>query len=414
MDGTLRAGEVGFGTPFAAQLEHLRRKLDLPSERWDDIMRAAHDRAFIVAGAAKADLLADLHGAVEAAMAGGESIGAFARRFEDVVARHGWTGWTGQGSAAGRAWRARIIYTTNMATSYAAGRWQQMNEPAFAAQRPFWKYVHADGVLNPRPLHLAWHGTTLPREHPFWKTHFAPNGWGCRCEIMPVKAPAAGAPTQPPAGWDQVDPDSGEPPGIDRGFGWAPGADAATPLQELIDRKLINLDAPIGAAMAQALKPALAMERRLAWTDMVDQVAATLRPHGTTVLAGAVSPETVADLHAAGVELDNAALWLRDQELAHALRDTKSKRGTALPLQVWRDLPGYLDGARAWLDTEDLALLYSFDAGAGVGKIVVRVNYNAKGHIGGVRQRITSNFIQTGGLVEAFNLEASRYVELGL
>ena len=51
----------GFNTPFQEQIDFLVQKLRLPSERWDDIMRSAHDRAFIVAGAAKADLLADLH-----------------------------------------------------------------------------------------------------------------------------------------------------------------------------------------------------------------------------------------------------------------------------------------------------------------------------------------------------------------
>lgn len=51
---------VGFGTPFQAQIDFLLQKLRLPTERWDDIRRAAHDRA-VVAGAAKADLLTDLH-----------------------------------------------------------------------------------------------------------------------------------------------------------------------------------------------------------------------------------------------------------------------------------------------------------------------------------------------------------------
>ena len=40
-------------------------KRNLPTERLDDIMRSAHDRAFIVAGAQKADLLADLNRAIE-------------------------------------------------------------------------------------------------------------------------------------------------------------------------------------------------------------------------------------------------------------------------------------------------------------------------------------------------------------
>lgn len=406
------AASFGFGTPFEPQLQFFRRKLNLPSERWDDIVKSAHDRAFIVAGAAKADLVQDLRGAVDRAIASG-SLSTFRRDFKAVVAKNGWTGWRGEGSAAGEAWRTRVIYQTNMATSYAAGQWAQMNEPEFAAQNPFWRYVHSDGVLHPRPLHQAWHNTVLPKDHPFWKTHFAPNGWGCRCEIWPVKAPRAGDKTEPPAGWDALDPKTGAPVGIDRGFDYAPGANAAAPLQQLVDRKLIDLDAPIGAAMAQALEPALAMERRLAWTGMVDEVVATQQPRGTAALATAVKPPVVGALADAGVVLDNAAVWLRDHDLAHALRDKKTVRGAALGLDVWRNLPELLGSAVAYLDTQDTALVYVLDMPGSLGKVVVRVNYNAKAQIDGVRLKLTSNFIQTGGTIDPGAVVAPRYVRMG-
>lgn len=404
---------MGFGTPFAEQIDFLRRKLNLPTDRWDDIQGAAHDRAFIVAGAAQADLLQDLRDAVAGAAQSGEGLGGFTKRFKAVVAKNGWTGWTGEGSAAGTAWRARVIYQTNMATSYAAGRWRQMTDPAMLAIRPWWQYVHADGQLHPRPQHEAWNGLTLRHDHPFIATHWTPNGWGCRCEWRPVKAPPAGAATVPPPGWDAVDQTTGAPVGIDRGFGHAPGANATTPLQRLVDDKLLRLDAPIGAAMARALAPALAMERRLQWTDMVDAVASAMQADGATVLATTVAPDLVGALADAGVVLDNAAVWLRDHDLLHALRASKASRGAALPTRVWRDLPQLLDAAPAWLDTQDTALLYAIDAGAGLGKVVVRVNYNAKGRFDGMRERIVSNFIQTGGLIDADNLAGDgRYLAL--
>lgn len=326
--------------------------------------------------------------------------------------RNEWTVWTGEGSAKGEAWRTRITYQTKMATSYAAGRRRQMDDPEFAAIRPSWKYVHADGVLYPRQQHLDWDGLTLPREHAFWKTHFAPNGWGCRCEIHPVKAPAAGAATEPPEGWQDVDPKTGAPVGIDRGFDYAPGANETTPLQALVNQKLLKLDAPIGAAMWAALEPALAMERRLAWTSMVDEVAATLRPKGETVLATVVKPQTVDAPIEAGVELEYGAVWLRDHELAHALRDRKAGRGATLPLNVWRDLPASLEQAAAYLDTVDEALLFVLPLEPRKGKVVVRVNYNQKGQFGGVRDRITSNFIQTGGAIAESDLTPPRYAPL--
>jgi hypothetical protein len=232
--------------------------------------------------------------------------------------------------------------------------------------------------------------------------------------VFACAAPAKGALTVPPKGWDAIDPKTGAPVGIDKGFDYAPGANAAVPLQALVEQKLIKLDAPIGAAMAQVLEPALAMERRLAWTDMVDNVANTMQASGNTLLATTVAPDTVAALTDAGVMLDNAAVWLRDDELLHALRDTKADRGATLPLDVWRNLPAVLVGAPAYLDTVDQALLYLIDVAGDLGKVVVRVNYNAKGQFGGVRARITSNFIRTGGLIEPRNLADKRYVPLGM
>lgn len=34
---------------------------------------------------------------------------------------------------------------------------------------------------NHRVEHQQWDGLALPKDDPFWNTHFPPNGWGCRC-----------------------------------------------------------------------------------------------------------------------------------------------------------------------------------------------------------------------------------------
>lgn len=247
--------EADFGRPFAEQIEFFRAKLALPSRRWDDIRGAAHDRGFIVAGALKADLVADLHAAIGQAIEEGRSLQWWRAHFEGLVAKHGWTGWTGEGSRAGRAWRTRVIYETNMASSYAAGRWRQLNDPDLAASRPYLKYRHADGVLHPRPLHVAWDGLVLPRTHPFWQTHSPPNGWGCHCYLSAASAAdyaaarAAGR-AAPPGGWDARDA-RGRLPGVDAGWDYAPGAGAQTPLREMVAEKLIRFPPAISSALSR-------------------------------------------------------------------------------------------------------------------------------------------------------------------
>lgn len=406
----------GFGTPWAEQIAFLRNKLNLPTEHWDDIMGRAHDRAFVVAGAQKADLLQDLHTALVDAAEGG-SLRGFRKDFKQIVAKHGWTGWTGEGSKDGEAWRTKIIYTTNMATSYAAGRHAYLSDPESIEAMPFWRYVHADGILNPRQQHVAWHGLTLPHDHPFWRTHFPPCGFNCHCRVTGIsraeglRSAKAGL-GEPPAGWDTPDPATGELPGIGKGWGYAPGASVTRPLQEFIDAKLINLSAPIGAAMWEALKPVLLKERVSAWQTVFDATRASMQANGAAIMVHTVAPATVADLAVNSIVLENAAVWARDTDLLHAIRDYKSARGAALPDEVLRNLPMVLQDATPYLDTKNGTLLYVVDLGERAGKVVVRVNYNEKGQFEGTRSRIVSNFIHTGGMVDKFNLKDSRYVLL--
>lgn len=236
-----RSSVEGARQQFQEQIDFLRRKLNLPSETWRDIQRAAHDRAFVVAGATKADLLHDLRKAVDQAVHGG-SIGEFRKAFAEIVAKHGWTGWTGEGSKAGEAWRTRVIYQTNLMTSYAAGRRAQLLDPDLVKRRPFWRYVHNDSVTHPRPHHKRWGDMklTLRHDHPFWETHFPPNGWGCKCRVVAVAAPGDGDATTPPDGWGDTDPATGAPLGIDEGWDYAPGARADDELRSFVQDKLVE------------------------------------------------------------------------------------------------------------------------------------------------------------------------------
>lgn len=241
--------------PFAEQVAFFRGKLGnlVPTATWRDLRKSAHDRAFMVAGAAKADLLADLASAVDKAIADGETLDAFRRRFAEIVQRHGWHGWTGEETAAGRAWRTRVIYQTNLATSYAAGRLAQLKEAGFQ----YWVYRHS-GSEHPRLQHLAWNGLTLPADHPFWQTHYPPNGWGCKCRVVGADGPKSaerlgGKPgyTKPPAGWDAIDEKTGEPVGVDNGWGYMPGGTVVDAVRALKD-KLNKLPPEPSVALIQS------------------------------------------------------------------------------------------------------------------------------------------------------------------
>lgn len=244
-----------FRRPFPEQIEFFRGKLGrlVPTRRWDDLIGEAHDTAFMVAGAQKADLLSDLAKAVDRAISEGTGLERFREDFEAAVERNDWRGWVGEGTTSGRAWRTRTIYRTNARVSYAAGRRAQLE----ARNYPFWVYLHG-GSRDPRPEHLhVFHGLVLPPEHPFWLKHYPPSDWGCSCYVLGARSLRAarrlgGDPGKMlPDGWEQVDPATGEPMGIGRGWGYAPGASVARAVAE----KARSWDPSLCEAMLQALPP---------------------------------------------------------------------------------------------------------------------------------------------------------------
>ena len=113
------------------------------------------------------------------------------------------------------------------------------------------------GDTRVRPTHQKLHGTTLPKDHPFWKTHTAPLDWRCRCRtyaITPEQADILGRPvlTEAPAekmveyvnkktGVKETVPESISP-------GWlvdsvSPVVDPKAALTKLHERKLAEIEA---------------------------------------------------------------------------------------------------------------------------------------------------------------------------
>ena len=70
--------------------------------------------------------------------------------------------------------RLRIIFDTNLRTANAAGRWSRVQRNK--RLMPFLTYIQIDRPTR-RDAHRPFHGVTLPVDHPFWKTHYPPNGW---------------------------------------------------------------------------------------------------------------------------------------------------------------------------------------------------------------------------------------------
>lgn len=221
------------GVSFQEAIDFYRDKIKIPTEGWTDLWQGQHSRAFTVAGATKGDLLSDLYSAAEKGLSEGITPDDFRKQFDDIVARHGWSG--GPGGAGVGAWRSATIFNTNMRTAYQAGRYKQMTDPDVIEARPYWMY-DAVNDNRTRPQHREWDGLILPADDAWWDTHFPPNGWGCRCRVRNLSErdlkrtgrTLDTAPKQETYEWN--DPQTGEvrevPVGIDPGWDYNPGKTA--------------------------------------------------------------------------------------------------------------------------------------------------------------------------------------------
>ena len=212
---------------------------------WRDVWAEEHAIAFTVAKAMSLDLLAEIRAAVDAALAGGQTLDEFRQALTPLLIWRGWWGrrevvdpLTGEVREAqlGSARRLQTIFDTNLRTAYAAGHWAEIERTKDDA--PWLVYRHTPQE-DPRPEHQAWDGLCLRADDPWWRTHTPPNGWYCKCYVQQMNARdlerygVAPSPAAPPLDlkpWTNTRTGRVEmvPRGIDPGFAQNPG---------LIDRR---------------------------------------------------------------------------------------------------------------------------------------------------------------------------------
>jgi len=175
---------------YKEAVEFFTQKINLPTATYKDLTGAMHSRAFAVAGAMRDDILSDFRGAIEKAIASGSTLQEFRKTYNGIADKWAADDPGFREKRTGKsydAWRSKVIYSTNMATAYAAGRESQMRDPAM---KDIWQYARYRSMMDGRERleHAAWNNIVLPINDPWWSTHTPPNGWNCRCWIEPVSA----------------------------------------------------------------------------------------------------------------------------------------------------------------------------------------------------------------------------------
>ena len=314
-----------------------------PTVRWSEMMHEQHAVAFTVAKIAKLDVLRQVQASLDGVIRNGGTFEEWKSGIMPELQRAGWWGAVRNADLTGtdqtvlvNERRLRTIYDTNVRMSLATGNWLRVQRQKDVL--PFLRYL-ASTSEHKRPLHKLWYGVTLPVDHPWWQTHFPPNGWGCKCNyrqisqremdrkgwsITPEDQIAGGPPQQfIPAVGDPIM----VPAGIDPGFSYNPGtahlkaaaAKAANSIQQALD---VGLDQAARQTLQEIVADA-AFEQFLALPDpgfpvmiLDDRLRDVL---GAKVRVAVLSPETVAK---------------------------QVEKRAALPVAVYRRLPDMVEHVR--------------------------------------------------------------------
>lgn len=260
--------------PPEEALDFLRRKGLRPTFDWRDMVGDEHARSFTIAKMMDADLLATVQESLTDAAARGIPFQEWADTIVPTLQAKGWWGRravidpvTGQEVVAqlGSPSRLQTIYRTNMQSAYAAGNWDAIEEQADLA--PYLLYDAVDDHRT-RPEHAAWDGLVLPITDPWWKTHYPPNGWNCRCSVIQLSAeevadlglaPARAAPKEKGTTWEN--PRTGKreriPAGVDPGWNNNAGEARAKALRDTADAKLKSYPADFAQAAVKGFRAAI-------------------------------------------------------------------------------------------------------------------------------------------------------------
>lgn len=420
--------------PFREAEDALARrgKTLTPSNRWTEVEKDQHAKAFTVARSAGYDIIGDVADALQKNMAEGKTFRDFAKDITPVLQDKGWWGKTGDGVQLGSPRRLKTIYQTNMRTAAAQGRWAQIERQA-AIEASFGRtlYLRYVSALLPttRATHRGWHNTVLPWDDPWWDSHFPPNEFGCKCTVQMVTerdlrrygmAPNAGP---PPPGPDRLwtNPSTGEevrvPHGIGPGWDYHVGRDGIFAGKQALT-KLDRLPAKAGAAAAKDLT--ISQQVSLDYRKMVTRLTrdlerGALHATGDRLPVGIMTPKVVKNLTAIGQTPASAPLWISDKQVAHMLRDGKTQATTktgqpkALPLDDVLALPERMGRPEAvyWdKDTESVVYIFaSKGRDDAKGKYAMRIRWSEK------KAKKPVNMILTGGWEARFGGN-SRYIRL--
>lgn len=407
--------------PPVEAIEYFRQKGYKIGFSWEDVWQSEHQGAFTVAKVMQLDILRDIREAFDASKQNGTGFAQFLKTLEPLLMQKGWWGkaemvdpLTGETKLVqlGSRRRLKIIYETNMRTSYAEGQWVRIQENK--AIFPYLRY-NANNSEHPRMQHSGWDNLVLPADDPFWQAHYPVKAYGCKCFVVAMtdnmlkqRGLKVGE-TPKVAQYDYVNKRTGElqkiPLGVDPGFNYPPGGRLAN-LDKFVTDKIIQAPADVGANWWQTMKPLQMPAVTKAFQDFVIKTLSDGTSRGKSAVAGFAHPDDVTFLRAQGRTPVSAEIAVQDRLMVGRKADRHEGAGDALTQAEWLALPIALAAPKAVLyDNETGNLLYVMDSqdDSNAQKLVVKMDFVPK------KPKRKINMARTAFKVDATALQGKKY-----
>jgi hypothetical protein len=182
-------------TPNEEAISFLARKRPLNAAAYKGLLPELRAYAFTVSGIGSASALQEVRDLV-AGVPTGEDFRKTKKRVVEILAQHiplepdlFGDEEEAKKHRAALARRAEMVVRNNAFQAYSVSNYKELDE--FRDIFTHWQYLTVgDGRV--RASHAALNKVTLPQGHPFWRSHFPPWEFGCRCQVVGLTEEEAG------------------------------------------------------------------------------------------------------------------------------------------------------------------------------------------------------------------------------
>jgi hypothetical protein len=399
-------------------LTYLKNKSLQPAFSYKDVWHEEHATAFTVAKAMQLDVLSDLHNAVTDAMEKGQSFESFKKNIKPLLQQKGWWGkkemidpLTGKtvNAQLGSDRRLQTIYRVNMRSAYQKGQYERTMESDL---HPYLMYRIGTSVHH-REEHVRWDGLILPKDDPWWDSHFPQKDFGCKCytravtEARKQRYESEGIPTAPRldgSGGGNVPAKTKAPPtvyktyfnerkgtvervpeGVNPAFNWRQGKAGSrqqAAYESLAQKTQEKAPEQFDLVMSSIMKNEASKN---SFYGFVEDALESKKERQHTAPVGFLDARITGFLEKKGIKLGNHTIVILESKLVNGRKYTgkHTRMGNAPTKEDWYNLLDWLMDASVFWDAKGKGLIYLAKlSDSRFMKIVVDINLKTETHRG--------------------------------